>query len=219
MKKKILKEDHGEQASPQTSPKAVPSKEKKEKKKSQGKDPKAQGLDAEEVSRITKLAIDDITSGIKDPNSQKKTVFVPSGWGTKYKPVLGNYKQFLKTCGAFVIADDVGSNFVIKLSSDPSAQQGGPSKTPWKIDLLRAWESYTGAVPRADRSMAGFAAVLKDDPSARHYIPSSTASPRLSPMASPKLTPASSPKLSPKASPQVAAASEKARKKAKRGGR
>lgn len=99
---------------------------------------------------------------IKDSTKtkHKSRPFVPTDWGTKFKPALGSYKKFLQSCSdVFVL---VGSNdvFDIKLVGDPSVKEGMATQ-PWKTNLTEAWSKFVDKVPKDARTVERFVSVLK----------------------------------------------------------
>eukprot|EP00434_Breviolum_minutum_P030160 symbB.v1.2.026672.t3/scaffold2684.1/size75764/4 len=139
----------------------------------------------------------EVPQGVSKSGVQKAgSPFVPADWSEKYKPALGQYKQFLKDHPEdFVLITDKNGDFIIRLPDqlDPPSI---PDKKVWEKHLLKAWMEYCKAVPRQERDFrGGFLSTLPKIALATAKSPKvSPQSPILAPK-SPGLSFAAEPKL------------------------
>lgn len=184
----------------QTSKEAsIPAKSKGAKEGKSVKEKKQEGKEvpSQEKQKLTEEAIAEIRQGVSKSGVQKAgSPFVPADWSEKYKPALGQYKQFLKDHPEdFVLITDKNGDFIIRLPDqlDPPSI---PDKKVWEKHLLKAWMEYCKAVPRQERDFrGGFLSTLPKIALATAKSPKvSPQSPILAPK-SPGLSFAAEPKL------------------------
>merc|ERR1712217_6582 len=75
-----------------------------------------------EKEKLTKEALADILEHVGVPEPPTGT-YVPTGWNTKYKPVLGSYKKFCSTQPALqVVEREHGGYTILKAGAKVPAQ-------------------------------------------------------------------------------------------------
>mmetsp|Transcript_20672 Transcript_20672/g.30482 ORF Transcript_20672/g.30482 Transcript_20672/m.30482 type:complete len:235 (-) Transcript_20672:105-809(-) len=107
-------------------------------------DPSLMPLPEDDKATVKNKAIEVIKRGLATSQIQVSgDAYIPEVWASKFKPLLGPYRRFVETCGAFkVVQGEIPCKFTVHRMDERLPTSKLVTGARWEVKLRAAWQKY-----------------------------------------------------------------------------